>query len=168
MAKQKSKKKDDVKKKDNGVDIFGVDARKVGVAVAGILIGEIVEAAVQRLGEKQVGLDDSDSKDDSGNGHSNPLKNAASQVGEQVEEVGSSAKDTADAIRASAGNVTLNLSDVVDVLRDAGQRLKEKSADTISSSSGNVVENVSSGATAVLDRVLPDTKKSKKGKKKKH
>jgi len=168
------------KNKNDGIDIFGVDARQIGAAVAGIVIGEIVEAAVQRFGEQHSGLDGADDTSDnhkSNNHKSNPLKNVASQVEDRFEDAGASAKDTAETIRASAGDTPLNMSDVVDVLRDAGERLKDRSSNAISTSSGIVADSVSNRATAVLDRVLPDSnlsdklkkdhKHSKKSKKKK-
>jgi hypothetical protein len=164
MGKSKSEKKN--KAEDNGSqhgDFLGMDVKSIGAAVASILVSEIVEAAVQRFSHPY-----SDSNQDTvGSNHNNAFRDVAARVKDEAQHVGASAKDATDDLRTSAANVTLNLSEVVDVLRDAGQRLKQKSTGNLTPSADAVISTVSSGATAVLDRVLPNTKKSKKSKKKK-
>jgi hypothetical protein len=158
---------------------FPIDARQIGVAIAGVLVTEIANIAVQKLSEKVLGkdepsdldVDDLNGREDGGK--SNPIYAAAAQVGNKVGQAESSVGDVADAVRSSIGNLKISLSDVIDVLRDAGQHLKTQSASVINTSSEAVSENVSSTTTAVRDRVVPQVKsefkkarKNKKNKKK--
>lgn len=167
---------------NNGIDILGVDARKLGTAVASVLVAEIANAAVQRLSRSTFGdsasavdLEDVADSNDVAKDGSDKVSKAASRLGEQAANAELSAEDAVQKVRSSLGNVTLNLSDVVDVLRDAGQRLKEQSGGVVNASSDTVLNGIAAGATAVLERVTPDTqsdagkpKKAAKHHKKKH
>jgi hypothetical protein len=170
MSKKKSKKKNKAQKKQKQGNP-NINTKRVGAAVAGVLVSELVNAAVQRLSEKALKADDAETDNEFKNDRSNPLQTVVSKMGDRVEEIEASAGDTVDVARSSVNNLTVNLSDVIDVLQDTGEQLKDRSANIISHSSGAILENVSSGAIAVLDRVMPDTdkasKKSKKNKKKK-
>lgn len=187
MAKNKKKINRLVQQNENnGIDILGVDARKLGTAVASVLVAEIANAAVQRFsrhafGDSTDGVDLEDAADQVAD-QSNVAKDgsaqvskAASRLGEQAANAEAVAGEAAQKVRSSLGNVTLNLSDVVDVLRDAGQRLKEQSGGVVNASSDTVLNGIAAGATAVLERVTPDTqsnfgksKKASKKHKKKH
>jgi hypothetical protein len=162
--------------KGNG---FPLDARQIGVAVAGVLVSEIANIAVQKLSEKAFKKDDQNDFDDDNlhdneNGDSvNPLYAVAAKAGDKVGQVESSAGDVADAVRSSIGNLKISLSDVIDVFRDAGQQLKTQSASAFNTSSEVVSENVANTTTAVRDRIIPQAKsefkearKTKKNKKK--
>lgn len=159
MAKHTSKKSNGVihRNERNGIDVLGVDTREIGAAVAGMLLTEIVTVAVQRLSRKTFGLDEAGDKE-ALQDNANPLQAATAQVGNQVGNVRDAAGETLESMRASANDVSLKLSDIVDVLRDAGERLKAKSSTAINGASPAVLGSVANGATAVLERVIPDTK----------
>lgn len=160
MGKKKSK-KDGVQKKQKQGGL--VDTKRIGTAVAGVLVGELVNAAVQKLSQKALNANGSDADKETGKDNPNLLQNVASEVGDRVGKIERSAGNTAEAVRLSASNLTVNLSDVIEVLQDTGEQLKEQSADVISTSSEAILGNVSQGAVALLARVIPDTqKKSKK------
>lgn len=181
MAKNKVKKNNGLvhKNENNGIDILGVDARHLGTAVASVLLAEIANAAVQRLSQQTFGNSshntepgDIPNPDDRVKDGSDTLFNKASRFGQQSANTDeSSVEDTVQKVRSSLGNMTLNISDVVDVLRDAGQRLKEQSSSVMNTSSDSVLNGIATGATAVLERVAPDSQasltKSKKGSKQK-
>ncbi|MBD1913757.1 hypothetical protein [Leptolyngbya sp. FACHB-16] len=176
MGKNKLKKNGVVhKNENNGIDILGVDARQLGTAVASVLVAEIANAAVQRLSEKtfgstknKAGVEDIPDQADLTNDGSDTLSDTA-QSGRQAARVESSVGEAAQKVRSSLSDVTLSLSDVVNVLRDAGQRLKDQSGSVMNTSSDTVLNGIASGATALLERVSPDTQespvKSKKGSK---
>ena len=179
MGKKSAKKQS----KDSSNEILGIDAKQLGVTVAGLIVGELVQAATQRLIERSTGSEDDGNGNDEDGGRLQPVnsvKSAAAKAGSRIEEAGSAVGDTAQTVQASAGNVAPYLGELVDVLQDVGQRLKEKSVSSLSDSPDAIADSItttarnalgaltSNGSLAVLDKSNKKSSKSKKkGKKKK-
>ncbi|MBD0267406.1 MAG: hypothetical protein ICV77_03835 [Cyanobacteria bacterium Co-bin8] len=160
----------------SGTEVLGVDVRQLGVTVAGVIVGELVQAATQRLTQKS---EESDSSKDGTNGSDrlNPVKSVksvATKAGDQIEDVGSTVGNAAHSVQASASDLAPYLGDLVGILQDAGQRLKDKSVNGLSNSPESIVQGITTSARNAIDALTPDkpqnslskSKKSKKSKKK--
>ncbi|GAB4367984.1 MAG: hypothetical protein Kow00121_06700 [Elainellaceae cyanobacterium] len=176
MGKKKKKnKKKNQNSTDNGnnLNVLGVDAKQVGATLAGVLIGELVEAATERLMERITNhKDHSDHKKTNGIGTTS-IQLAASKVADQLEDAGSSVTSKSQSVRSSVGQLTPDMTNVIEVLRDAGQRLKENSINNLSNSPESLAEGITDSAKGAIANVAASidlsalSQSGKKGKKKK-
>ncbi|HEY9764308.1 MAG TPA: hypothetical protein V6D07_17400 [Trichocoleus sp.] len=187
MGKKKSKKKagnlTQEPTKGNaqvGTNGLGINAQQIGTTLVGVLISEIVEAATAQLIQKvtqpnsngHYGLGD---HQNTTGGKPNPLENAKLNLEDQLKDVGPTVTDSVNFARSAMGAATPNMNDVVAVLKDVGQRLKEKSIDALDNSSGNVLAVLAHSAASAMNGLAPEVpttdspkaKNSKKGKRKK-
>ncbi len=182
MAKNKSNPKS--KKSSQAIDtqgkkgFLGTNMKRVGMTLAAVLIGEIVEVAIERLMQKMserhaVDKDDANSLSrenvEPADSQANSIKSTALKLQDKIEDVSFPLKDVLEAIRVAIRKNTPNLADVVDSLREIPQRSLQQSVGT----AGNTAEMAVDGLVTTLRDVLDaiDLKESdklpKKDKKKK-
>lgn len=176
MAKKKGKKLKRKKDSTGGMGVSVKNARALGTTIAGVLIGEIVETAVERMLQKASATNsDGDKGDDDRNqqdsDHPNIAQAGVAALKENLEDL-PSVKDAADAVKAVVGEVTPRMTDVVDVLREAGQRSLNRSRDSLEATTQNATHGIGDAAKTLVGAVSSaspdfDGKKSKKKGKKK-
>jgi hypothetical protein len=150
MGKKSAKKQS--KDSSNGI-LDGIDAKQLGVTVAGLIVGELVQVATQRLIERGTNSEDDEQGDDDEENRLQPVnavKSVATQAGSQIKSAGSTVGDTAQTVQASASNVAPYLGELVDVLQDVGQRLKEKSVSSLSDSPDAIADSITTTARNAL------------------
>lgn len=178
MSKVKSKKQNISTNNGNGVaNVLGLDTKQIGATLIGVLIGELIETATERLVKNMSSANGEDQEQKRHTSHhkhhANPVQAAVSKVEDQLEAVTPDVDDTVNAVRSTVSNVSPNLSNVIDGLRDAGRQLKEKSMLSLINSPDTVLEGISSTAVSAIDGIAdsfgvkPQNTSKKKNKKKK-
>jgi hypothetical protein len=193
MAKKRSKnnqilnatpshqKQDDAPEQNTGiVSAMGANAKTIGTTIAGVLIGEIIEAAVERLVQKNkttsTNASDEVTADENGDRPDGVavVQNAALGIQDNLDDVKPAVREAIATIKAAVSNVTPKIADVVDALKTAPQQ-SQQSIQHSASGIGNMTKavmreavNTAKGAVAVAsDKSELVTKKGKKKGKKK-
>lgn len=162
----------------NNGTFLGLDVKQLGMALAGVIVAELAEVladqVMQKLSSKDrwkgVAKHDSDPADDPSE---QPMRARVSKLGEQLQETGPALSSAADTVRSSVKDFNPSFDEIVDVLREVGQRVKAKSTSPFNASPAAVKAGVASSAktaAAVLGAKAASSglkKSPKKGKKKK-
>ncbi|NJL37328.1 MAG: hypothetical protein HC840_09850 [Leptolyngbyaceae cyanobacterium RM2_2_4] len=178
MAKKKSKNKRKklAKERSNGGESLGGNLRQAGAVAAVAIVGEIVEATVERLIHKASQAKnavDVSRKGDQRPGHHNQsaLEDTTSKLRDGVQDVSPTIRDAAEAVKDSLGEVKPTLTDVADSLKEVAQETLQRSlavanpAEMTVESALDTAKNVI-GAVRSTDAGKSDKKGKKKNKKK--
>lgn len=152
----------------SGANRMGTNAQRIGTALAGVLLAEIVEVAVERLLQKRR-TTKNDSDDAQSN--SNVLQQASAGVQDTVGEVKPAVSDVVDVVRSILTEFSPGLMDTADSLKNtAGQAINQtvstekdiakKVSNDVVDKAQRVVNTVRQSGVAVLDQ--KDKKKKKK------
>lgn len=175
MAKKKSKKKGKLAKEQNqqgAANPLGLNVKEMGTALAGVIVGEIIQVAIDRLMQssnspnKQIELDQ-------GSHAGNPIQNATSTLQENISDTKPAVKDALQAVRSVVSEMTPDLGSIVGSLRDVAQQSTSSSVGTIENTAGRTVEGAVDTARTVVNAFTADIdrnitkKKNKKDKKNK-
>lgn len=179
MAKTKSKKKN----QRGEANIFG----NAGTTFLTILVGAIVESVVERLlqqvssnNSNNIGDDNSDSSEVKSEvqqhrdrARDNPIKTVVSKLRDNVGNAKLTRKELIQVVRSFAQDPTLNLTDVVDTIKDVTRQAVQSSINNIGNEAEVAFEEATGTLKNVTNAIEPndiDTsgkKDKKKGKKKK-
>ncbi len=185
MAKKKSKKNhllDEAQGNQGVMGALGGNAKTIGATIVGALIGEVVEAAVERLIQKagngngrHADNDDESnasnqnasnesrdsSKEETASQHhtaTNPIQSAAFGVQDNLSDVRLSMRDAIDAIRLAVGDVTPSFTDVMDTLKTTPKHSKrsvQQSASHIGNTAKTAVQEAVSTAKSTVAELVP-------------
>lgn len=161
MAKKNKSKKLAKEKTSGNQGMFGANLRQAGTVAAAALVGEIVEATVERLIQKSA-----QSKKDSGHPSQGRVEDAALKLQDNVKGVKPTIKDAADTVRESLGDIKPTLTDVASSLKEATQETIQRSLAAVGNPAELSVESVANTAKTVMSAVSHDSSGKSKGKKK--
>jgi methyl-accepting chemotaxis protein len=178
MAKKKSKNKRKklAKERSNGSESWGGNLRQAGTVAAAAIVGEIVEATVERLihkaSQSKNAMDDSRENDRRSEHHNqSAIADTTSKLRDGVRDVKPTLRDAAEAVKDSLGEVKPTLTDVADSLKEAAQETLQRSL-AVANPAEMTVESALDTAKTVIGSVRstgagkPDKKGKKKNKKK--
>jgi hypothetical protein len=182
MAKKKSKKKHKKvpKSQDSQAnqDFVEGSLKDFGILLASLLIGQIVEAAIERLLHKVPSPNASTAIANPVDNESNlpdpshsisPIVAGSVLALEQEEAVNLGMKDLIEAVRDAVREVTPTLEDVAGGLRTSTLQTVQQAVGTAGNKTKTVVEGAVSSAKSLMDKLTPsDTDTGKKLSKKKH
>lgn len=155
----------------------GANAKTIGTTIAGVLIGELIEAAVERLVQKNrttstADASDEDTTHENGDrlGVVDVVQSAAIGVQDNLDDVKPAVREAIAAIRSVVSEVTPKLADVIDALKTAPQQ-SQQSIQHSASGIGNMTktvmrEAVNTAKSAVAVASDENEQGIKKGKKK--
>jgi hypothetical protein len=179
MSKKKSKKRKKLAREQDGhteMGALGTRVKNVGTTVAGVLIGEVVEAAVEELLKRFPNASGSNNTHPQNVSHKNGdrLHSTVSKLQDSIEDAELDAPDVVDTIKASAAHIQPGLIDTIEKLKDATQQ----PAEAVKATTQTTVADAVNVAKSVIDAVSSEnltqsnqkhhkkSKRSKKGKKK--
>lgn len=177
MAKKKSKnkrKKLAKERNQGGEKGVGANLRQAGTVAAAAIVGEIVEATVERLIRKAAhskAASGSNGADQHSGHHRGVIEGATSKLQDGVRDVKPTVKDAAEAVRDSVGEIRPTLDDVAGSLKEAAQETLQRSL-AIAAPAEMTLESVVDTTKNVIGAVSQTNagksdKKRKKNKKKK-
>jgi hypothetical protein len=176
--------------KDNAPDDtngIGSNVQQIGATLAAVLIGEIVEAATAQLVQKFT--QPSNSVTHGPKDHPNLredkshlAENAKLNLEGHLKDVAPTVTDGVSFARSAMAAAAPDMDDIVAVLKDVGQRLKQKSMDALESSpnspgdllasimsnTSNAISGLNSKTTSTLENLDKGSKKGKRKKKRKN
>lgn len=158
----------------NGV---GSNVQQIGATLAAVLIGEIVEAATAQLVQKFTQPSNSVTS-----GLKNHSDNAKLNLEGHLKDVTPTVTDGVSFARSAMAAAAPDMDDIVAVLKDVGQRLKQRSMDALENSSNspgdllasimsntsNAISGLNSKTTSTLENLDKGSKKGKRKKKRKN
>lgn len=161
---------------------MGANAKTIGTTIAGVLIGEIIEAAVEHLVQKSKTTStdhpsDKATDDENGDrpGMVGVVQSAAVGIQDNLDDVKPAVREAIATIRSAVSDATPKLADVIDALKAApkqSQRSIQHSASGVGDMTKAVMKeavNTAKSAVAVAsDKNDQGTKKGKKKGKKKN
>jgi phage-related protein len=164
------------RKKKGGRGFLGGVLGNAGASIISMIIGAIVEVAVQKLLDKAVNTqttdDDRISKEshstEKHHSHSAPVKGTTSTLQDNFDDVKLSLKDAIEAVSSVANENTPSLKGLVDNIKDVILNSVERSKSTVSNKSKLAFENVAGTSQNVVDNLIevPDKQTKKKKNKK--
>jgi hypothetical protein len=155
--KKKAKKKAKQRKSDqNRSQILGANAGRVGTALVSAVVGEIAQAAINRVAQST----EDGGKVDEIRGS---VKDAAMTVSGAVKEAKPSVQAAIDAVKTATDDVQPVVARVMNALHDRADGTKETMGDVVE----NSTETVAQVAGKASNKVKEALKAAKPGKKKK-
>ena len=156
--------------------VLGANVKDIGMALAGVLVGEVVQIAIDRLlhanHSKPTQTGDNH---DSQPGHHNPIEQATSTLHSSFDDTKPVIRDALHAVRSVVSEMTPDLNDVLGNLKDITQRSALSSVETVENTTGRTiggaVDTAKTTAKTVINALNADVDRNsskKKGKKKKN
>lgn len=184
MSKKKSKKKHNKKTKDKepkdqgnqpNLDSAGQSIKTAGMVLASVLLGQIIEAAIERLLQKFPAHSSSPAMAENGSNGQELSQTALHPIEQSgvtlAAEMGTSplgVQDVVEAVRDAVRDVTPTLDEVMDTLKAGTWRSVQQAVGTAGNTTMTAVEGAVSGAKTLIDRLHPTepVSSNKSGKKK--